>query len=1045
MKIKTKIIALVVVSIVVSLLSLYFFSQKTIGNLLHEEISNSTKNEFEKYKIKTKDLDDIAYKILETEYKNSKDSKEIENIVGEKLKAAVEIAYASVTSIYKDSMSITGDEEAARIRTMTKVRKLLKNLRYGKDNAGYFWINDLNGVMIAHPTKPSLNGRNLIDFKDKKGNYIFKPMIKICKEKGDGFIRYWWPKPGTDKLYPKISYVKLIKDLGWVIGTGAYLDNVETLFKERALKTIGAMRYGKNGYFWIIDLNGTTVMNPVKPTLNGKNFINLKDKKGNYIFKPMIKKAKTAGSGFVKYWWNKPGENNPAPKLSYIKLFKPWGWIVGTGTYIDFLQRNIEKKKQIFHAKINSMTKNSLIIFIILVIVFAGLGMFLSNRFIKPLEIMRDYVDELSKGEGDLTQKIDYYKNDEIGELAKAFNLFIDKIQNIIIEMGYHAGLADANTDRIMISTVKLNKVSDKQIKSVEETTSAIVEMSASIKEVSNSVEKTVDFVKGLEETINSVKDSSDNLLKFSSQLTDQTVNTKNALSEMEKAMEVVNNGVLEIKETGGLVGEAGEIVMASINDSVVASDIIKKAIDGVSAAIEQQTASIEQVSNNSNYTLEVTKSAQEKAELGKNSLKNVITSMKDIKSIVTDLGGNINKLEKSALNIGAITDVINEISEQTNLLALNAAIEAARAGEHGKGFAVVADEVRKLAERSAQATGEIAELIKGIQKDVTIATQKMLQGEAKVEEGSELTEKSNKVIDEIVEANNNVLEYVTQISHATEEQAIASKDIMDSVEKVMKEVLNIDKIQNGLKAAGENIADKAHLLLETTKNIESSVSVQLEAEENVVANMELMSKAVNDTERVIGDSKRNIDEIINGIPAVITGMESVRVALKEQTQTVDRIAEISEENVVLSEDVHKTAKYVEVEVIKSNESLDNVNKEFGKFKFKKESFLAYIATKHLKIILDLMYKVEKGEDVTKFRKEPSDCFAGKWLVKNGEKIIKNKSLLNELMDTHAEIHKKINEFLMSKDEKLKGEIEKLSEQLSVKFKQAYDEIVRKS
>ena len=1041
MKIKTKIILLLVISIVVSLFASFIISQNTVNGLLNEEIFKYRKNEIERYRIKTQNLNDIAYKVLESAYNNCKNSKEIEDTVGEKLKTAVEVAYASIISIYKQSLDITGDAEAAKIRTLTRVRSLLRKLRYGKDNTGYFWINDLNGIMVAHPSKPQLDGKNLFDLKDKKGNYVFRPMIKVCKEKGAGFVKYWWAKPESDKIFPKISYVKLIKELGWIIGTGEYLDNVEILFKEKAIKVISKLRYGNNGYFWINDLNGVIITHPIKPHLNGKNLFDLKDKKGNYVFRPMIKVCKEKGAGFVEYWWTKPGEKEPSPKLSYVKLFKPWGWIIGTGIYTDSIKKEIQAKEKMYMEKMSSMAKKSLITFVILIVIFAGIGGYLSNRFIKPLEIIRDYVNELSKGEGDLTKKIKYDKKDEIGSLAKAFNTFIDKIQNIIIEMGYHAGLADANTDRILVSTVKLNRVSDKQTSSVEETTSAIIEMSASIKEVTGSVEKTFDFVQGLKNTINIVQDSSDEMLKYASQLTEQVSNTDAALIEMKEAMEIVNKGIEEIEETGELVGEAGEIVMKSINESVVASDTIKNAIDGVSAAIEQQTASIEQVSSNSTYTLKVTKSAQEKAELGKNSLKNVIASMHDIKAIVTDLGTNINKLEKSALNIGAITDVINEISEQTNLLALNAAIEAARAGEHGKGFAVVADEVRKLAERSAQATGEIAELIKGIQKDVNIATQKMTEGEKKVEEGSKLTEQSNKVIDEIVDANNNVLQYVSQINHATEEQALASKDIMDSVEKVIEEIMNIDKIQNNLKAAGENIIEKSQLLLNTTSNIEKSVEHQEKAEKNVMSNMELMNNIAKDTETTITELKKNIDEIIDGIPAVINGIESVKTALEEQTKASDRIEEISEENVQLSEEVHKTAKYVEVEVVKSNESLENVNKEFEKFKFKKESFLSYIATKHLKIVIDIILHFEKNEDISVYKKSPSECFAGKWLDKHGEELIKDKALLNDLIETHKKVHDKINELIDRKDRSIIKELEIVSEELSAKFREAYDRL----
>ncbi len=132
----------------------------------------------------------------------------------------VDVAYSLLEKYAKDAQAGRVTEEAAKKEALDHIRAL----RYKEKD--YFWINDLKPVMIMHPFKPELDGKDLTDFKDPNGKHLFVEFVKVCRDKGAGFVDYLWPKPGFDKPVPKVSYVKLFQPWGWIIGSGIYVDDV---------------------------------------------------------------------------------------------------------------------------------------------------------------------------------------------------------------------------------------------------------------------------------------------------------------------------------------------------------------------------------------------------------------------------------------------------------------------------------------------------------------------------------------------------------------------------------------------------------------------------------------------------------------------------------------------------------------------------------------------------------------------------------------------------------------------------------------------------
>ena len=239
------------------------------------------------------------------------------------------------------------------------------------------------------------------------------------------------------------------------------------------------------------------------------------------------------------------------------------------------------------------------------------------------------------------------------------------------------------------------------------------------------------------------------------------------------------------------LSNNATQLVSAATEISSSAEQMSKGAqdqagqVNQVSSAIEEMTATIVQTSKNAGEATDASKNASDTATTGGQIVSDTIQGMQRIAAVVRESAESIGKLASSADQIGEIIGVIDDIADQTNLLALNAAIEAARAGEQGRGFAVVADEVRKLAERTGKATGEITEMIKGIQHETQEAVQSMESGIQEVDKGRELTDKAGGSLNEIVNVSQRVMDMIQQIATASEEQSAAAEQISKNIEHV--------------------------------------------------------------------------------------------------------------------------------------------------------------------------------------------------------------------------------------------------------------------
>ncbi|HHQ4480054.1 TPA: methyl-accepting chemotaxis protein [Aeromonas veronii] len=474
--------------------------------------------------------------------------------------------------------------------------------------------------------------------------------------------------------------------------------------RQKVKELLRPLRYSSDGYFFVYDFEGNTILLPVRTELEGKNRWNDKDAKGKLLIQEILKSARQ-GDGFTEYWTAKPSIGRDAPKLAFTLVLDKYQWAIGTGFYIDDIDNELAALRAERESNMHASLQSSVLVILLILGITLAATIIVGNRVTKPLADAVLALNDIANGDGDLTQRLKVQSQDEIGQLASAFNRFVERIQSVVSQVG----------------------------------------------ETSNHLFSAVDKLHHLSEHY-------DHQMQGHSRETDQVVT---AVTEMSST--------------------AQEVAASASNAATATSD------------------------------------AARESDAARGVVSGAINSINRLVGEVHTASGVIEQLAQETAKIGSVVEVIRGIAEQTNLLALNAAIEAARAGEQGRGFAVVADEVRSLAGRTQQSTKEINEMLQRLQGGVKQAVEVMQASEDRSQETVQEASHIASSLDSMVMAVSTINDMNIQIATAAEEQHAVSEEInknLVAIQQIVSELTSAAVESNSTTRDLASTGDKLRKLV---------------------------------------------------------------------------------------------------------------------------------------------------------------------------------------------------------------------------------------
>jgi len=507
----------------------------------------------------------------------------------------------------------------------------------------------------------------------------------------------------------------------------------------------------------------------------------------------------------------------------------------------------------------------------LIVLLLAGaLAYVVALPIIRPILNLVDTAKQIAKG--DLTQRASIDSTDEIGTLAQAFNSMT------------------ANLER----TVKSLMQSQTKLKSVVETVGGrsrtvidqVDQQRAIIDETYDSVDKLNSGVRKITDNVEALSASSEE--------------TSSSMLEMVASMEEVSRHTDTLFSSVEETSSATTQMVSSINEVDQNVVYLTNFVTDTSSSMVEMSASIAQVESNAARSYDLALAVADAAESGMKAVRETIDGMEQIRQSVLEANAVVTRLGERSAAIGKILNVIEDIAEQTNLLALNAAILAAQAGEYGKGFSVVAAEIRELSERTASSTRDIANLIRFVQEEVGNALKAMSSGSRIVEGGVDLSHQAGKALNNILESAAKASGMGKEIAGATREQAKGSEAVTRSVGQLQEMVRQINSATTQQAQGSDHIMKAVESMREVTKYVRQAMVEQKSGSAMISSAAERMIDMIHEIFQVAANQSSESEKIVSTMQRVRVIADGNRTSAGEMNDAItllnDAIRSLEEE-----------------------------------------------------------------------------------------------------------------------------------------------------
>jgi methyl-accepting chemotaxis protein len=630
--------------------------------------------------------------------------------------------------------------------------------------------------------------------------------------------------------------------------------------QKEVIRRIRMLRYSGTEYFWINDLGPRMVMHPTKPELDGSDLTDNKDPRGKYLFREFVSVCRDKGEGFVDYMWPKPGEKEPSPKISFVKLHKPWGWIIGSGLYVDTFTKRV--------TTLRTFALGAAVIFSGALLL---LGWYVARGIKRSLDDGCAFAAAVATG--DLTRTIVIDRGDEVGVLGTSLNGMVAALRGMMTRVGDSVG-------QLSRASTSIARASDSMVSSAARQATDVVVTSEASREIHTLIDQ---VTQGVETLSTTAAESSSSVMELAASIEEVAQN----MEKLSGSVNGIGSSIVRMTEAIGQID--GGVQTLSETSASTATSVL------------QFDTSIRQIETYAKESANISDEVRSDAETGRRAVEETIGGICEIRLAARITAETIASLSSKAHNIGSIVTVIEEIAQQTNLLALNAAIIAAQTGEHGKGFAVVAGEIKQLADRTALSTREIAEVIKGVQSETEQAVAAIGAAEESVRTGEERSQRAGEALGKIVTGVKRTTEQMSEIARATREQARGSEQIRTAMERISAMTDAIAESTRQQRSGSDDIRRES----DRVRDFSSQVMRSMQEQAKVGDLISHMALSVSDSSAMIREACRVQSRSSERIQASVDSIMGSATAVLDETRVVNQgVATLGDQTEALQQEM---------------------------------------------------------------------------------------------------------------------------------------------